>query len=322
MMSVETGHSVWPWVEPLHRLSSAPVDGQNWPKISIVTPNFNYGHLVETTIRSILAQEYPNLEYIVIDDGSTDDSVQVIGKHKGQLAHFEHQANQGQYATINKGFARATGEIFGWINSDDIYLPWTLRAVGAIFRQFPEIDWITGVPASIQDGVVHYVKALKPFPQEMIRCGVFHGGEGGAGFIQQESCFWRRSLWEKAGSLRTTLKYAADFELWTRFAKHAELYAVSTLLGGFTNRGGENRSIANRERYMTEVNLVLGELRADRTSAEAKLSRNLSPLFNGNGSFGRRSLARRLSSVKRQKGPILKWDFGQSCYRITRRSFF
>ena len=107
------------------------------PKISIVTPNFNYGRFLERTLTSVLGQDYPNFEYIVIDDGSTDDSVEIIRRHEARLAHWETGVNRGQYVSIGRGFERATGEIFGWLNSDDAYLPGTLSLVAEIFATFP-----------------------------------------------------------------------------------------------------------------------------------------------------------------------------------------
>ncbi len=317
-----SGYSVWPSVQPPPMLEGRPAAERTWPKISIVTPNFNYGHLIEATIRSVLVQEYPNLEYIVIDDGSTDHSLEIIERYQSQLSYFEHHDNQGQYPTINKGFARATGDILGWINSDDIYLPWTLSSVATIFAAFPEVEWIVGLPASIQNGVVHDVKRLAPFPRAMIGAGLFHGGSRGLGWIQQESCFWRRSLWERAGGLRTDLRYAADFELWTRFAKFAELYAVSTLWAGFNNRAGENRSLANRERYMEEVERVIGELRKDPKSPEAKIARDVDRYHRLHRTRGGKAIAGRFLSIGDVRGPILKWHFGESRYHIKHKAFF
>ena len=192
------GLSVWPWLDPRDDLTGSPLlENNNWPRISIVTPNCNYGHLIEMTMRSVILQSYPNLEYIVIDDGSTDNSVEVIERYSSKLAYFEHQPNQGQYPTINKGFSRATGDICAWLNSDDIYLPWTLRTVATIFSLFPNVHWIVGRLTQIQDGVVHGVGPYRSFPRAMIRAGLFHELGGGYGYIQQESCFWRRSLWRK-----------------------------------------------------------------------------------------------------------------------------
>ena len=319
------GNSVWPWLEPLEGsrdASPGPGPGLAWPKISIVTPNYNYADLIEATIRSILVQRYPNLEYIVIDDGSADRSVEIVERYRPQLAYFEHQKNAGQYPTINKGFSRATGEVLGWINSDDIYLPWTLRAVGAIFARHPEVDWVIGHPSRIHDGTVHAMGKLMPYPRELIREGFGHGGPGGVGWIQQESCFWRRSLWEKAGPLRTDLRYAADYELWTRFAKHADLYAASTLLGGFSVRGQQNRSIANRGKYMDEVNKVAAELGAAAGSTRPKIERALAALEKVKKVPGVRGTVRRAMGLTAFRGPVMKWDFDEGAYRISQKTLF
>ncbi len=317
-----SNNSIWPWLDPLSGRENSEFCHEAWPKISIVTPNFNYSHLIEGTIRSVLVQNYPNLEYIIIDDGSTDGSVEVIERYESKLSYFEHHKNQGQYPTINKGFSKATGEIYGWINSDDIYLPWTLRSVGSIFAQFPEVDWIVGNASCLQDGVIYQVSPLTPFPREMIRAGLFHGGEGGGGWIQQESCFWRRSLWEKAGVLRTDLRYAADYELWTRFAKYADLYSVSAVLGGFTYRGSQNRSRANSGPYMEEVRKVEVELRADPKSPEARIAKTVAIFTKTKDTFGVNKLARRLLPINRLRGPILNWNFTESRYRIMQRNYF
>src|SRR3954447_20687666 len=113
------------------------------PKISIVTPSYNQRQFIEQTILSVINQNYPALEYIIVDGGSTDGTVDVIRKYKDRLAGWTSEPDKGQYDAINKGFARATGEIMGWINSDDQYLPWTLATVARIFSQFPEVEWVT-----------------------------------------------------------------------------------------------------------------------------------------------------------------------------------
>lgn len=107
-------------------------DGQPWPKISIVTPSYNQGEFIEETIRSVLLQGYPNLEYIIIDGGSTDDSVEVIKKYEPWIAHWVSEPDDGQAHAINKGFKAASGEVFGYLNSDDVYLPGSFERVAAI----------------------------------------------------------------------------------------------------------------------------------------------------------------------------------------------
>jgi len=296
--------SVWPaGVDPSE--SNRP-----WPKISVVTPNFNEEATLEKTILSITAQRYPNLEYIVMDDGSTDRSVEIIRRHQRDLAHWETHENRGQYATINRGFSFATGEIFAWLNSDDIYLPWTLRAVAEIFAAFPDIDWIMGLPSTIQNGVVHRVRSCLPFPQELLLFGMFGGLP--LGIVQQESCFWRRSLWEKAGGLNESWKRAADFELWTRFAKHAPLVCCDMLLGGFT-RTGKNRSVVHSDAYGEEVKGVQKFLseklspsqRTRRESLIRHVAIHARGQHNALWKYGTAGLFR----LNRFQGPVLRQDF-------------
>src|SRR3954447_3859663 len=113
------------------------------PKISVVTPSFNQAEYLEETLRSVLDQEYTNLEYIVIDGGSTDGSVDIIRRYEDRLAYWVSEPDQGQYDALNKGFARTTGEIMAWLNSDDKYLDWTFSSVAEAMSKLPEIEWLT-----------------------------------------------------------------------------------------------------------------------------------------------------------------------------------
>ena len=114
-----------------------------FPTISVVTPSYNQGRFLEETICSVLTQSYPCVEYVVIDGASSDDSVEIIRKYAGQLTYWVSETDKGQYDAINKGFARTTGEIMAWLNSDDMYTPWALTVVADIFRLFPHVEWIT-----------------------------------------------------------------------------------------------------------------------------------------------------------------------------------
>ncbi len=244
-----------------------------WPKISLVTPNYNYGHFLEATIRSVLDQDYPNLEYIVIDDGSTDGSVEVIRHHADRLAHWETGANRGQYATITSGFERSTGEIFGWLNSDDMQLPWTLRAVGDIFARFPEIEWITSLHPGHWDreGFLERFSHTMGFsrasfldgrnlpPAARLRRSVPSRNRE---LIQQESTFWRRTLWERAGGFASQeFSSAGDFELWARFYRHAELIGVGIPLAGFRHQ--DQQQTVHADKYARCCEKALADYREE-----------------------------------------------------------
>lgn len=115
------GKTGWPWTEQSEPLPDKMADGSDWPRISIVTPNYNYGQFIEETIRSVLLQGYPNLEYIVIDGGSTDNSVEIIKKYEKWLSYWVSEKDNGQTDAINKGYSFCTGDLFVWLNSDDAY---------------------------------------------------------------------------------------------------------------------------------------------------------------------------------------------------------
>jgi glycosyltransferase involved in cell wall biosynthesis len=230
---------------------------RQWPKISIVTPSFNQGIFLENTIQSILVQNYPNLEYIIMDGGSTDNSLEVIRRYEPNLFHWESASDNGQYDALQKGFSHTHGDIMGYLNSDDLYFPWTLRVVGEIFATFPQVEWLTtsctsATPIDAQFPLVYirYNRSRRRFLETRDRLLKQRD------FIQQESTFWRRSLWEKAGGrLDTRLKYAGDFELWARFFEHTSPVTVNIPLAMFRFHG--NQKTSDLEKYILEAENVL-----------------------------------------------------------------
>lgn len=236
---------------------------QSWPKISIVTPSFNTAEFLEPTMKSVLDQNYPNLEYIVIDGASTDGSVDIIRKYQDRLAYWVSEKDAGHYDAVNKGFARSSGEIMGWLNSDDLYFPFTLRTVADVMRDLPEVSWLTTSNVVTWDvsGFMANLTQFYGYSREAYLDGRYLGtSRPGFGFLQQESMFWRRSLLEKAGGgIRKTYPLAGDFDLWGQFFLYANLYSIESVLGGFRFRPGQ-RSGA-KDAYVVEARKSLDELR-------------------------------------------------------------
>ncbi|MDB6156004.1 MAG: hypothetical protein JWL90_4457 [Chthoniobacteraceae bacterium] len=224
------------------------------PKISIVTPSFNQAAFLEQTITSIHADPSVEVEHLVVDGGSTDGSVEIIQRHAHRLAWWCSESDRGQYDAVNKGFARTTAPIMGWLNSDDQYTPWALSVVAQVFSQFPEVEWVTTRYPLRWDRLGRAIRCSRR--NGFSRRGFFHGhylpGRGDS-LIQQESTFWRRSLWDRAGGkLDPDYPLAGDFELWARFFAHADLVMIDTPLGGFRAHGNQ-RSVLQRDNYVAEA---------------------------------------------------------------------
>ena len=204
-----------------------------FPKISIITPVLNRVQFLEETILSVISQGYPNLEYIIIDGGSTDGSLEIIKKYEKSISSWVSEKDQGHFYAIQKGFNRSTGEIMAWLSSDDIYKPGCLNMIASIFSDL-DIEWITGMPSLYNnEGFCVKTNNLMKWSKSMIWLNDYK-------WIQQENTFWKRSLWKKSGGfISTDLKYAGDFELWCRFFKHAELYSVHTSFAGFRLHGSQ-----------------------------------------------------------------------------------
>jgi glycosyltransferase involved in cell wall biosynthesis len=230
-------------------------------RFSIVTPSYNQNRFLGRSMQSVLAQEIGDLEYIVIDGGSTDGSVETIKAQAARLAYWTSRPDRGYADALNEGFQRSSGEIMGWINSDDMLTPWALRTAESIFRTLPDVEWITTLYPLVmdEDGVVIAARHAEGF-----NARAFYRGRNVplsprfyTSVIQQESTFWRRSLWERAGAcLDAGLRMAGDFELWARFFKLAELYAVGVPLGCFRFQK-ESFTSNQMDAYLEECRTVL-----------------------------------------------------------------
>ncbi len=239
------------------------VSPDSWPSIAIVTPSFNRGTFLGACLTSVLEQHYPRLQYVVMDGGSSDGSLETIEASAQQLHYWQSQPDAGAYQAVADGFGRTEAEILGWINADDMHLPWTLHVVGGIFRDCPEVDWVTTeTPMEVAaDGLPYTCWRFPGFSQRGFRAGENLPGPGsppGAGFIQQESTFWRRTLWNKAGGrFDSRCSLARDFELWDRFFDHARLYCINFPLAVFRRHGLGQASVGARQQYLAECASVL-----------------------------------------------------------------
>jgi glycosyltransferase involved in cell wall biosynthesis len=184
------------------------------PLVSIITPSFNQARYLEATIKSVLEQDYPNVEYIIVDGGSKDGSVDIIEKHKSRLAWWVSEQDNGQTDAINKGFARAKGEILAWINSDDQYNPGAVSAAVKYLMENPEVALVYSNCNYIDEEG----RIIGKFPAAQtdyrhLRQGYVH--------IPQQTMFFRAKYWRQLGPLDPSFHFAMDYDLWTRIAAQA-----------------------------------------------------------------------------------------------------
>ena len=218
------------------------------PRISVITPSFNQGRFLEKTIESVLNQQYPNLEYIIIDGASTDDSVEIIKRFEKHLATWVSEPDRGQTDAINKGLRRATGEIVTWLNSDDLHFPDTLATIGSAFARFQE-DVIYGDYALITPGGRTLLKRYEiPFHRDIMLYGV--------NFIGQASAFFRRSLLDRFGFLNENYQYAMDHEFWIRLADGgASFRHIKHFLSRYRYHS-DSKTIGAREKFYAEMEVT------------------------------------------------------------------
>jgi len=269
-------------------------------KLSVVTPSFNCAAYIEACLRSVLDQHDAELEYIAIDGGSTDGTAEIIRRYTDRLAYWVSEPDKGHYDAVNKGFARATGEVLAFINSDDMLAPGCLATVKEIFAQFPEIDWITGIP-SVWDESGNRMgtgERAHAYARKYLVAGE-HDGVILPG-VQQESCFWRRSLWDKVGGrIDTKWDLAGDFDLWTRMAKHAELVGVDQVISG-NRRHPLQRSNLQKDEYFRQEYAIAAQLGC-RAWLRSRFVHRLSRLRGGWRTYG---------LFFPEKGPVLVKESG------------
>lgn len=215
------GKTGWPWTVESDPLPPTMPDGKEWPKISIVTPSYNQGQFIEETIRSVLLQSYPNLEYIIIDGKSTDESVEIIKKYEPWLTYWVSEKDRGQSDALMKGFRLATGELYAWLNSDDYYLPAALNifshayvknsGAGLIYSDYYFEIQAKNVGDMVSTGSFAK-KILKPKSLSVINTDSFRCYNP----LGQPSCFFSSDVFWKVDGLNEALHYSMDYDLWIK----------------------------------------------------------------------------------------------------------
>ena len=196
-----------------------------FPKISIVTPSYNQAQFVVWTARSVLLQRYPNLEYVWMDGGSKDDTVEVLKPYVDRFAYFVSERDKGQSDAIHRGFQKCTGDIMAYLNSDDMLAPGTLHYVARFFEDHPEIDVVYSHRITVDGRNMCIWYWILPEHNDwyMSRWDL----------IPQETCFWRRRIFDKCGNVDPTFRFAIDYDLFVRFMRAGKLHRADRFLGVF-----------------------------------------------------------------------------------------
>lgn len=247
------GKSGWPWTTTVADVPPTLPDGAPWPRVTVVTPSFNQAPFLEETIRSVLLQGYPNLEYLIIDGGSTDGSLEIIKKYEPWLAYWVSEPDNGQSQAINKGFRRATGDVLAWLNSDDFYYPRAIVTAVEALHASPEVGFVHS-EYDVVDRQSRHIRRIDEFARTVVEL-VEYGGT-----IGQPTVFMRRSALEQVGFLREDLYMIMDFELWVRLMRgFPAKYLVGVQLA-VARHYPAAKSTASEHRRIPELMRVLDDL--------------------------------------------------------------
>ena len=238
------GKTGWPWTEESPQLPDATPDGQPWPRVSIVTPSYNQGQFIEETIRSVLLQGYPHLEYAVIDGGSSDNTLDVLRRYQDHL-YWVSEPDRGQADAINKGLRMSQGEVLAYLNSDDTYLPGSIRLVASYFRAHPDVGMVYG-DCQVVDAQGKVLGLMRGHEFNLHR--LIHRAE----IIPQQAAFWRREAVEQVGPFDTGLQYSMDYDFFVRVGRAFLVVYIPQMLACFRMHGS-SKTVSWEEKHWQET---------------------------------------------------------------------
>ncbi len=224
---------------------------KNLPKVSIVTPSYNQVEFLEKTILSVINQDYPNIEYIIIDGGSTDGSQEIIKKYENKISYWVSEKDNGQSDAINKGFKKCTGDIVAWINSDDLYVEGAISCAVAYFSEHTGIDMVHGKIdlIDVHGEYITYVASKDFTLQELIISNQ----------VWQPSVFFKRKIFDEIGYLDESYHYIMDYDFWIRIATRYNIGYINSTLARFRLHG-QSKTVSNSDLFLIENLIMLDRL--------------------------------------------------------------
>jgi len=246
-------------------------DKNRLPRISIVTPSYNQADMLERTIKSVLCQNYPNLQYVIQDGGSTDESVKVIRKYEDKLHYWESRADAGQSHAIELGFKHTDGEVMGWLNSDDILMPGSLWQLARFFNRHPNVDVAFGHRMIIDEWD-------QKIGQWVLPANTHHYLKY-ADYLAQESVYWTRRIWDRVGGIDRSFRFAMDWDLFLRFqGSFAKFKRIKHFIGAFRIHDSQKTSVQIADVGSREMDM-LRKRELGRVPAQPEISKKLVWLY-------------------------------------------
>ncbi len=221
------------------------------PRLTVVTPSYNQGRFIAQTIESVLGQDYPDLEYIVMDGGSTDETVEILKRYGDRLT-WRREQDRGQSDALNKGLRLATGDVVAFLNSDDYYEPGALRAVGEFFAQKPNSHWLTGKCRTVDKDGREIRRGVTLYKNAWLRLGNYRALQV-LNYVSQPATFWRRTMLERVGEFDESLDYAMDYDYWLRAGREFELDVLDRYLACFRVHSTSKAGASAHAQFETDL---------------------------------------------------------------------